>query len=422
MRISQTMLASAALFVSSAFVAIDFASHGPGMAHAGLRDGGANRGGGNRGGGLRGGGGLGGGRASRIDRQPRAASAKTGSIKPRSSRPAQGKVSPAGGSKLKDRTAGGKRPAGLSSVSDARADKARVASTGQQRDRKDIAGNIDKTAARDRAASTRDKVSGNRAAPRRDLRDRKVSPKQRDVQKRDLQKGRKDYEGKRKDIRKDRGDTLVELQENRQEFKKERREDRMDFAENRREDRMDFREDMLRERSRMYGDLYYHHHYWGYNSNDNWFWLLFGGIAGYAIGASINDQPEGSVPVSTGNTTYQYYGGTFYQASPDGNGYTTVPAPANAKVEAPPIDCTIVFTPPPDDLGYCYFQGAFFLYDDKSDNYVVTIPQTGTEVPYLPEGYETISVDGVDYYTLGAVTYRPYMAGDNESFVVADKP
>jgi hypothetical protein len=417
MKVINTVFLSAALFVGSALVAVDFASFDAGIAHAGLRDGGGSRGGGlgggNRAGGLRGGGNLVGGRASSIDRQPRASSAKSGAVRPGSSRPAQGSAGKA---------ASGGRPAGLSSVADAKAGKGRTADAGQQRDRKDIAGKMDKPPVKDKASSARGNAAGNRAAPKKDLRNKKVSTQQRDVQKRDLQKGRKDYAAKRNDIEKDRGDTLLELQENRQEFKQQRREDRMDFAEERREDRMDFREDMLRERSRLYGDLYYHHHYWGYNDNDNWFWLLFGGIAGYAIGASINDQPEGSVPVSTGNTTYQYYGGTFYQASADGNGYTTVPAPANAQVEAPPIDCTIVFTPPPDDLGYCYFQGAFFLYDDKTDNYVVTIPRAGTEVPYLPEGYETKTVDGVEYYILGAVAYRAYMAGDKESFVVAELP
>jgi hypothetical protein len=29
------------------------------------------------------------------------------------------------------------------------------------------------------------------------------------------------------------------------------------------------------------------------------------------------------------------------------------------------------------DPGYCVFQGAFFLYDDKSDRYVVTEPPGG---------------------------------------------
>ena len=128
------------------------------------------------------------------------------------------------------------------------------------------------------------------------------------------------------------------------------------------------------------------------------------------------------MPVTSGNTPYQYYGGTFYLPAADGQGYTTVPAPVNAQVEAPPIDCTVVFTPPPDDLGYCYFQGAFFLYDDGTDNYVVTTPQAGTEVPYLPEGYEIRAVDGVDYYQLGSITYRPYLEGDQEVFVVAKMP
>ena len=429
MKTSQVVFLSAALFVASALVATDFAASG-GVVQAGLRDGGG-LGGGNRGGGggLRGGG-RGGGqfsagaRKSKVDRQPRASSARSGSIRPSASRGNGNTRQAESGRKLAGKASGnGKRPAGLSTVSDAKAARNRSGSadSGQVRDRKDIARKMDQPA-KARKTDAGSKVARDRKPQKVDLRNKKVSPRQRDAQKRDLQNGRNDYESRRKDIEKDRGDTLLELQENRQEFKEERREDRMDFAEERREDRMDFREDMLRERRRMYDDLYYHHHYWGYDDDDNWFWLLFGGFTGYIIGASINDQPEGSVPVSTGNTTYQYYGGTFYQESADGQGYTTVPAPANAQVEAPPVDCTVVFTPPPDDIGYCYFQGAFFLYDDKTDNYVVTIPESGTEVPYLPEGYETKTVGGVEYYILGAVAYRPYMAGDEETFIVADMP
>src|SRR4030095_14518003 len=117
--------------------------------------------------------------------------------------------------------------------------------------------------------------------------------------------------------------------------------------------------------------------------------------------------------VPYGGTDYQYYGGAFYEPAPAGQGYApaparpgsragpagpraarapaagrasppprggrapaparagqgyvTVPARVGAAVEAPPLDCTVVFSTNSDDPGYCYFQGAFFIYDDQSD-------------------------------------------------------
>ena len=97
----------------------------------------------------------------------------------------------------------------------------------------------------------------------------------------------------------------------------------------------------------------------------------------------------------------------------------TVPAPVGAAVEAPPLDCTVVFSTNSDDPGYCYFQGAFFIYDDKSDKYVVTKPAPGTEVPYLPDGAKEVTIGGTEYLELGGIYYRQYIAGDDEVFVVA---
>ena len=69
----------------------------------------------------------------------------------------------------------------------------------------------------------------------------------------------------------------------------------------------------------------------------------------------------------------------------------------------------------PDDEGYCYFQGAFFTYDERNDKYVVA---ADTAVPYLPDGYEEETLSGVEYLKLGGVYYRPYYEGDDMSYVV----
>jgi len=216
------------------------------------------------------------------------------------------------------------------------------------------------------------------------------------------------------------------------------RENRRDFAEDLREDRQDFLDDLADERRDLWDDIYDDHRYWGYgrwdddwwdDDDDNgWVWGLVGGVVGYAIGAAVNSPPPGTVAVPYGGTNYQYYGGAFYEPAPApaggtaGSGevsYVTVPAPVGATVDAPPLDCAIVFGPDPEDPGYCYFGGAFFLYDEQTDKYVVAEPPVGTEVPYLPEGYTEETIGGVEYYKLGPTYYREYIAGDDAVFVVS---
>lgn len=247
-----------------------------------------------------------------------------------------------------------------------------------------------------------------------------------------VQERRKDWQENREERRTERQERMDEIRENRR-----------DFAEDWREDRQDFIGDLAEERHDMWEDVYDNHHYWGdwdddwWDDDDNgWMWGIVGGVVGYAIGAAVNSPPVGTVAVPYNNTNYEYYGGVFYEPAPAGTVYTptssgggqaapvqvkyvTAPAPIGAAVDAPPIDCTIVFSPNPEDPGYCYFQGAFFVYDEKNDNYVVTQPAVGTEVPYLPEGYKSVKIGGTRYLELGGIYYRHYIAGDSEVFVVS---
>lgn len=45
-------------------------------------------------------------------------------------------------------------------------------------------------------------------------------------------------------------------------------------------------------------------------------------------------------------------------------------------------------------------------------------PPTGTSVPYLPDGYEEVEVQGTTYMKLGATYYHPYYEGDEVIYVV----
>jgi len=367
--------------------------------------------GGGGGGGARGGGG---GRASqmssRVDRQPRASSARQGSIQRANTQPARSVSRPATAGTRQGSAGAGtsqQRPASRETAL-TRDTTAKTRQTGQTQNRSEWNKKLQtqdrtKPAARtDRQAMRADSTGQRRAdAPSREERSKNVEER------------RKDYSDNRDEIRNERKQSMDDWQKSRQDYLDAAREDRQDFA-----------EDMMKDREDMWENMYDDHHYWGDwddddNNNDEWLWGIVGGLAGYMIGAAVNSPPAGTVTVPAGGTNYQYYGGAFYQPAPSGQGYVTAPAPIGAEVEAPPLDCTIVFGPNPADPGYCFFQGAFFLYDEKSDSYLVAEPPRGTQVPYLPDGYTEETVNGVEYYKLGAIYYRPYLAGDEEIFVVS---
>jgi hypothetical protein len=379
--------------------------YGAGLAAAALR------GGGGGGAGRAGGGARAGKQRSKVDRQPRASSARQGSIERANKKPAKKATREAAA--VKRSAAVGTRDQRLAKQEPSKAK--RPAAETQQTDRTMNRGEWNKKLQSHEGPKPGTK--SDRRAARLDSTEkrgdrRNINAPSREERSKNVEERRKEFADNREEIRDDRKKSMEEWQKNRQDYLDAAREDRQDFA-----------KDMLEEREDMWEDIYDHHHYWGDWDDDDddneWLWGIAGGVVGYMIGAAVNSPPTGTVAVPYGGTNYQYYGGAFYQPAPSGEGYVTAPAPVGATVEAPPLDCTIVFGPDPADPGYCFFQGAFFLYDEKSDSYLVAEPPMGTQVPYLPEGYTQETVDGVDYYKLGTIYYRPYLAGDDELFIVS---
>jgi hypothetical protein len=387
---------------------------GMGLAAAGLRDGARSSGGA---------GGAGAGqKRSKVDRQPRASSAKQGSIQ----RPNTRQIKDSRQAKTPARTATGaagtaKRPAAVTSrdkkpaarePSQVKRPAPKTRQAGQTQSRAEWNQKLQTHEGRKPGAVSDRKVASRDVTEKRADRRNRNEPDRQERQK-NVEDRRKDYADNRKDIRDERRESMEDLQKNRQDFLKAQQEDRQDFM-----------DDVVDERRDLWEDVYDHHHYWGDwdddDDDDAWLWGIVGGVAGYMIGAAVNSPPAGTVAVPYGGTDYQYYGGAFYEPAPSGDGYVTAPAPVGAQVEAPQLDCTIVFGPDPADPGYCFFQGAFFSYDEDTDSYLVTDPPTGTEVPYLPAGYTQEKINGVEYYKLGTTYYRTYLAGDDVLFVVSE--
>ena len=358
--------------------------------------------------------------ASKIDRKPRASSADRGSMRRASAERPRTKLQAKPKAKLKaQQRASADRPKAQRPKPDRSAGNQPFA-------RKEASRSPQKMASADRQVKRENLKSKGSDQQQNTARQRRT---ERDMQ---VKEGRKQYAENQEDIRKQRKEAMEELQQNKFDHRDDAREDRQDHMDDARKDRQDFQEDMADERRDLYEDIYDDRRYWGNDNdywdddddddNNGWLWGIAGaaagGLAGYAIGAAVNEPPEGTVAVPVAGVPYQYYGGAFYEPAPSGAGYVTTPAPVGAQVEAPPIDCTVVFGP--EDEGYCYFQGAFFIYDDSANQYVVVEPPAGTSVTYLPPGYEEVSIEGSKYMKLGGTYYRPYYEDDEVVYVVSE--
>lgn len=61
---------------------------------------------------------------------------------------------------------------------------------------------------------------------------------------------------------------------------------------------------------------------------------------------------------------------------------------------------------------YYYYNGVY--YEQRTDQYEVVSPPVGAIVESLPDGYETIEIDGETYYTVDGAQYKPVVQENGE--------
>lgn len=61
---------------------------------------------------------------------------------------------------------------------------------------------------------------------------------------------------------------------------------------------------------------------------------------------------------------------------------------------------------------YYYYNGTY--YDEYESSYRVVAPPVGAIVESIPEGYETIVIDGETYYKVDDVQYKPVVQDNGE--------
>ena len=143
------------------------------------------------------------------------------------------------------------------------------------------------------------------------------------------------------------------------------------------------------------------------------------------IGAAIASIPEQHETVIVNNKTYYYSDGVYYQDAPSGSGYQVAEAPQGAAVQQLPEQTVNVNVSNGDTVQYA--NGAY--YEEKppekegaDPSYEVIDPPVGATVPYVPEGAETKTIGGTEYFISGNTYYKAFYSGSDVVYMVSPPP
>lgn len=131
----------------------------------------------------------------------------------------------------------------------------------------------------------------------------------------------------------------------------------------------------------------------------------------------------GAVNINFKGAKFYVYNGVWYkQPVSNINRFIVVKAPIGGRVH------TRVpwLTRPKIIIGkrvYYYYYGTYYEEKEGSEEMVVVNAPIGAKIDALPEGYDTIEVNGLTYYRLDDVYYQFVINEDNDTyFIVTKKP
>ena len=154
-------------------------------------------------------------------------------------------------------------------------------------------------------------------------------------------------------------------------------------------------------------------HPWAYRAPTVWDWHPIGhfvtALAATAIVVSIvdshgNAQPSGSV---------YYDEGVYYQKTE--KGYEVIPPPTGAQIPSLPEGYTTVTV---QGKQYAYYQGDFYL-PGADGKYIVTRAPVGAIVPYIPDAATESTSGGKTMYSYNGVTYEAVSLEGETSYLVS---
>jgi hypothetical protein len=118
-------------------------------------------------------------------------------------------------------------------------------------------------------------------------------------------------------------------------------------------------------------------------------------------GTVVKTLNTGSVSITFKGHRMHYHNGIFYKTN--GPKYIVTRAPHGIRIKVLPLGYKRFIL---DKRTCFYYYGTFYQKVDGADEFEVIQAPAGAVVDAIPEGYETVVIDGIEYYTLDDVKYK----------------
>ena len=157
------------------------------------------------------------------------------------------------------------------------------------------------------------------------------------------------------------------------------------------------------------GRRFYSYHSYVYHPYRPFLW----GPAWHPVGFYMQTMMPGAVVLSIHSIPYRYYSGVFYQ--PFNGGYRVVPAPPTVIVPAIPEGYESVVV---DGTPYLYYGGTF--YEQMGSGYVVSAPPAGAVISQLPAGCTVVHINGMSILKFGDTYFQPVTVNGRNMYEVIE--
>lgn len=132
-------------------------------------------------------------------------------------------------------------------------------------------------------------------------------------------------------------------------------------------------------------------------------------------GASYKVAPKKAIVLAHHGIDYRFYNGIFYK--PFNGNYIIAKAPIGIRIKTLPKEkIRFILHGKP----YFYYYGTFFVASDDGDGYTTVEAPIGAKVDALPEGYNQIEKNGEIFYKFEDNYYKQITENNEEWFEVVN--
>jgi len=129
----------------------------------------------------------------------------------------------------------------------------------------------------------------------------------------------------------------------------------------------------------------------------------------------------GAVNINFKGAKLFVHNGVWYQPSSKRNRFVVVKAPIGIRIHRVP------FPNRPKIIvnknAYYYYYGTFYekVVNTNAEEYVVVKAPIGAKIDALPEGYDTVDVNGITYYRFDDIHYKFIQNSDTDAYFIVTK-